>query len=297
MGKGGLSFKQLIILMILITLILFGFGGYVYYKQIFTNPDRVLNAMLNKSLQVNSIQRKTVQAGSQSATTQTYYNTFSPQVAVESHVELREGDIKSGRVTKVTNETIATPTKDFIRYTSVTLPEGSNKRDFGKILNQWAKREKNEQTGEPVTFFDQSIFAVVPFGSLDPGQRKKVTDEVNSTNLYDYKSAKVSYDKGRPIMEYSIDLKPESLLKVLSVYADVTGYGDKEQLNPEQYKDSPAVPVKITVDLLSRHVRQVQYTGAQQVDRYGSYGLSRNITLPTQTIGIDELQKRLQEFQ
>lgn len=296
-GKIKLSYKQLVWSILAATLLLFGASGYVWYKNIFTDPDRLLGDMLNKTLQVDSLQRKTIQSGSQSATNQIYYNVFSPVVAVESRVDLREGDLSSDRVTKVTNETIATPSKDFVRYTSISLPDGSAQKDFGNIINHWAKRENNKDTGESVSFFNQSLFAIVPFGNLNSQQRKELISEIDKQKLYQYKSNKIHFENGRPVMVYEIDLKPEALLRVLSLYSKLTGYGEEGQFDAEQYKDAPAVPVKLSLDVWSRHLRQVEYVGAQQVDRYGAYGLRRNIELPGTTISVDELQNRLQKIQ
>jgi hypothetical protein len=293
----NLSYKKLVTLMLCVGVILFATSGYVYYKNVFTNPDRVLAAMLNKSLQVNRVQRNLIQSGPQSSIDQVYYNTFVPQLAMQSEVQLREGNLQSGKVTKVTNETTGNATQDFVRYTSIELPEGAGNKDFGKVINVWGKRVQDKKTGAKPTFLNESIFSIVPFGNLSAAQRDVIIQEVNKQKLYNYQQSKVSYDGVRPQISYNIALKPESLLKVLSKYSEVTGVGDKEQLDPKQYKDSPDINIVMTVDLISRHVKSVKFTDTQRVENYGAYGLKRQITFPSESISIDELQSRLQQFQ
>ncbi len=74
----------------------------------------------------------------------------------------------------------------------------------------------------------------------------------------------------------------------------MTGVGDPSQFNPDDYANAPKVPIEITVDLISRRVAKISYSGQNRTESYSGYNLYRQINIPEQTITIEELQKRLQ---
>lgn len=295
-GRLNFSYKQIITILIILGVGLFAASGTVFYRQIFTDPDRVLDDMLAKSLQTGSIQRQISFTTQQSSVDQTYYNTFSPNNATESILILKEGNYKAGQATEVTKQSIGVADKDFVRYKAISLPPGSEQKDFSKVLNVWGRLDKTDNGEVPGTL-NESIFSIVPFANLPSAERNLVMAEADKVNLYKYTNTKLTYKNGRPTLSYEMAIKPESLLKVLNVYATVTGTGDKEQLNPEQYKDSQDINIQLEVDLLSRHVREIKFIGSSREETYGAYGLKRPIELPKESISVDELQSRLTQFQ
>lgn len=291
-----MSYRQTIALFLVLGIGLFAASGTIFYRQIFTNPDRVLDDMLAKSLQTESIQRRITFSTQQSTIDQVYYNTFSPNTATQSVLKLQEGNYKAGQATEVTKESIGTQDKDFIRYTAISLPAGAAKKDFNSVLNVWGMLEKTDQ-GEAPGALNESIFSIVPFANLPTAEKNQIIKEADDTDLYKYTDYKLTYETGRPVITYDIALKPESLLRVLSKYASLTGNGDKEQLNPDAYKESPDINIKLKVDLLSRHVKSIEFPDSSRTEVYGAYGLQRKITTPKDTVPINELQSRLTQFQ
>lgn len=293
--KKSLTFKQGIGLVILATVFLFGASGYYWYQNIFTNPDRVLNDMLDKSLQASTVQRRVSQSQGDSSLNQAVFVSFSPKVLTESVSELNE--ITTLGRTIVKTENIGTQNADFVRYTDIEVSGDRTGRDFSKVTGIWGKRESQAESGQPASFLRDALFTAVPFGNLNNSQRDELKSEIKRVSLYQYKEAKKEYIDGRPVMTYQIDLDPHALVTVLAKYSEITGLGKSPELNPAMYEGAQRVPLNISVDLLSRHVSTIGFRGSDRLETYGAYNMFLNIDEPQDTIDINELQNRLQQLE
>lgn len=282
-------------LLILATVFLFGASGYYWYQNVFTNPDRVLSDMLNKSLQTSSIQRQVNQSQGDSTLDQAIYVSFSPELLSQSDSDLSE--ITTLGRTVVKTENIGTQNSDFVRYTGIEIAGDRSGRDFSKITGVWGERGGQPQSGQSASFLRDALFTAVPFGNLNSDQRKEVKEEINRVNLYDYSEASREFVNGRPVISYKINLDPQALVTVLSKYAEVTGIDGGPELNPAMYEGAQKVPLNITVDLMSRHVSTIEFGGSSRLETYGAYNMFRDVDLPKDTIDVNELQIRLQQLE
>jgi hypothetical protein len=290
-----LTFRQGISLFILVTVFLFGISGYYWYQNIFTNPERVLSDMLDKSLQTSSIQRQVNQSQGDNSLNQAVFVSFAPQLLTESKSELNE--ITTLGRTIVKTENIGTENADFVRYTGIEVSGDRSGRDFSKVTGVWGKRESQPGSGQPASFLRDALFTAVPFGNLNNSQRHELKEEIKRVNLYQYKEAKKERVDGRPVITYQIDLDPQALVTVLAKYAEITGLGSSAELNPALYEGAQRVPLNITVDLLSRHVSAIEFRGSGRLEDYGAYNMFRSTESPKDTIDVDELQNRLQQLE
>jgi hypothetical protein len=291
----SLNFRQTMALLVLATVFLFGASGYYWYQNVFTNPDRVLSDMLDKSLQTTNIQREVDQSQGDSTLNQQMFVSFSPRLFSQSESNLSE--ITTLGRTDVKTENIGTEDADFVRYTGIEIAGDRTGRDFSKITGVWGKRENQPQSGQPVSFLRDSLFTAVPFGNLNPAQRQEIKDEIKRVGLYQYSEAKREYSNGRPVIVYKIDLDPQALVTVLAKYAEVTGIDGGPELNPAMYQEAQKVPLNITVDLMSRHVSAIEFRGSNRLENYGTYNMIRDVELPKDTIDVNELQIRLQQLE
>ena len=294
--KATLGFKQTVGLLVVGSLLLFGASGYYWYQNIFTDPDRILSDMLDKSLQTSSLYRSVSQKSGQGSVDQELFTSFSPEVIAHSITRLQEiNDL--GRTTVVT-ETIGTQDTDIVRYTDINIEGQSNvKRNFDNVLNAWGKRVADPQNGQTVSFLNDALFVVVPFGNMNSSQRSEMKDEIQKVNLYDYTSAKKSNENGRPMMTYAIDLDPKALVGVLAKYVKISGIGDDTSLNPAAYEGATRIQIELKVDMLSRHVKSIDFVNSGRNEEYKGYNLRREVEFPSETIDINELQMRLQEIE
>lgn len=288
--------KILIIAAILCAVALFSASGYYWYKNVFSDPDRVLNDVLNKSLQTTSVDRTIKQDSGQSKLEQSVHLSFTPNTLAQSMTQLDQSSQNGD--TSVITETVGTKDEDLVRYASIDI-QGTNakKQNFDDILNVWGERKSDPETGQSVTFLSDALFMAVPFGNLSSSQRHEVVDEIKHVGLYKDAKTKTEFKNGRPVITYTVNLDPQALVKVLAKYAKVTGVGEGEGLDPNIYEGAAKIPIEIEVDVLSRHINVVNFTASNRQEIYESYNAKRYIELPEDRITVNELQKRLSNIE
>lgn len=274
---------------------IFAAGSYVWYTSIYTNPDRIFYGMINKSLETSSITRSVLQEESGRTETQQYLVTFSPTPMVQSRSKVEQVD-ETRNKSAVATESIGNNDVDYVRYTAINVPqvEGAPQQDYSKILNTWARREANPEQGQEAQFLNEAIFTFVPFGNFSQENRAKLVNMMQEKKVYQLKSGKIRYENSRPVYEVNVSINPQGLVAVLKEYASLTGLGNMDQLDPTQYENSNSFDVKMEIDMMSRHLRQINYPGDTRVETYMAYGLLRKIESPTNTITLEELQGRIQ---
>lgn len=204
----------------------------------------------------------------------------------------------SAGTTSVVTETIGTEKADYVRYNAIDVPQtNANSSSFESVLNKWGKREGDPTSGQPLSFLNDALFVVVPFGNLNTEQRQKLKIEIHNVGLYKTSKTETEFINGRPVISYLINVDPQALVQVLAKYVELTGIGSSDQLNPALYEGAAKIQVNLQVDVLSRHVKEVSFVGADRAETYGGYNAIKTVPLPTDTISIEDLQKRLTEVE
>lgn len=291
--RAKLSFAGSILLIFIASLALLGSSGYYWYKNVYSDPDRILSDMLEKSLQTSSIYRTIEQTAGINKSEEEIYLAFSPETIVKSMTTIEEVN-QLGKTTAII-EKIGQDDSDYVRYTDIKVT-GNNQqqRNFDNVLGVWAKRSGEGLGGQAASFLNDALFTAVPFGNLDPNQRAEVIDEVKRVNLYQYREAKIENTDGRPVITYTMDLDPQSLVQVLAKYVEVTGATSGTALDPAAYEGAQDVRIRLAVDVLSRHVKRIEFLGTERREIYQGYNALQVIEAPSETIDVTELQSRLQ---
>lgn len=293
--KKSISFAQSVFLLLFASIGLFGVSGWYWYQNVLTDPQRIISDMLDKSLQTSSVYKTVTQKGDGNDVNQSVYVSFTPQTLAQSITNLKED--ANGAKTSVTTETIGTKNADYVQYSALSISGRNADQNFDSVLNTWGKRESSAESQQPVSFLNDALFAVVPFGNLDTGQRNVLKDEINKVNLYKTEKTKTDFNYGRPFVNYDVNIAPKALVQVLAKYVELTGVGDASELKPELYEDAPDIQVKLQVDMLSRHVRTIEFAGTGRLETYAGYNAKNKVELPTKTISIDELQSRVSKIE
>lgn len=285
------TFKQAVTLLLITTVALFAVSGFYWYKSVLTDPSRVLNDMLDKSLQTASVSRTVTESGGASNREQIILTSFSPQVTSHSLINLEEQN--GAAKTTVSTEVIGTRNADYVRYKELSV-EGGPKQDYSKVEGIWAKQDIRAAEGESSRFLGDALFMVVPFGNLNRDQRDQVKSQAAKLNVYNIKDAKVEWQGGRPVMAYTIDLDPQTLIGLLASYGKTANISELASLDPSQYASAEKVQLKLNVDLLSRHVKDMEFANSGRKETYTGYGVIDRVALPNKTISLEELQSRVQ---
>ncbi len=294
--KFSFSFKQSAFLVVFASVLALGATGYYYYQNVFTDPARILSDAVDKSLQTTSVTRTVTQTGTQNSVSQKLYVSYGPAVVSQSVTDLQESS--SVGKTAVKTESIGTKDTDYVRYQDISVTGQDNvERKYNNVVGTWGKRQSDEQTGQSVSFLDDALFVIVPFGNLNPEQRAVMRAEINKSGVYDITSTKQEFNNARPVMTYRISVNPQKLVQVLSKYVEVTGVGSNQQLDPRMYEGASDVQIDMEIDMLSKHITKVNFADSGRVETYTAYNAERSVPLPKDTVSIEELQNRLSEVE
>jgi len=278
-------------------LIIFVASGWAWWHYVRSNPERTFYAAINNSLRTQGMVRQVTQDGEgQKLEQKVRLNQTAQHVAVGQTAINQTGAVMAN----INTETIGTPTADYIHYTDIKTSQKSadgKDLDFSKLINVWGKSEETGQTtGE---LYNESVLGVVPFGNLDAHKRTALMDMIVSKKVYQISDDDVVREirNGRPVYTYTVTVAPEPYVAMLKDFAKVAGLNQLDQLNPADYKNTPPLAFKLTVDVWSQNFTDVTYDQNPRSEKYGSFGVSKTIDYPKNTIPSSELQSQLQAVQ
>lgn len=272
------------------------FLGWQYHQT--SNPDKLFWGMIDNNLQTSSFSRTSTQkSGGQSATQVVDVTTIPNQIVYSRTTFVQTGPDEAQAVT----ENIGTPKKDYVRYTSITTSQKNAEGkdyDFSKVLGVWGESIANSETETGGQLYNQSVLGVVPVGNLTLQQRKELVNLMKKENVYEYKVTKTERDYiGRPTYTLNVVLTPKAYVTVLKQYAKTVGLNQFEAINPDDYKKAAKQSFQVTIDGWSHQATSiVQGTGKPETIN-GRNARKLSPAVPKQTIGIDELQSRLQSIE
>lgn len=288
----------------MVAIAVFALGIWLWWDRVYTSPQQVFKGMLGNSLSMSSVTRRVQQdnvfQGRQDEIAQL---VFGPQNAVHVKSMVVQSDT-NGEENRVVTESIGTLNDDFARYLSIkTSQKGESGKDldFSKIQNVWAKSDQ-PQSGQftNARYFRQSLQGIVLFGNLPPAERAKLVERIMREEIYktDFNKAELKFENGRQRYIYEVVIQPDKYVGLLNAYNEAVGLGGESNVDPEAYKNTPPVSLKLTVDVLSRQLVQITYANDEQTGRretYSGHNGRYPVELPGQTISFSELQKRVEE--
>lgn len=277
----------------IIGIVLVIFLIWLWWTRIYTSKSNVFNAMLSNSLSTYGV-TKTVQQNDQSGNlNQASQAQFGATNLVEVKTDINQ-PTEGGEV-KVTTQTLATPSEDFVRYTSIDMPaaEGKPKIDFSPLLKEWGKTAKAEGGGAS---FSEATFGIVPFGNLPAAKRDQLLGIIHGKNVYktDYSKTEVKHENGRTVYVYSVEVNLQGYAELLKTYDAMLGLKQMQQLNPEDYASSEPIKATFTVDKLSRNLVKIVYDGGGRDESLAGYGIHKPVDIPQNAINRQELESKLQ---
>lgn len=292
--KPVFSFSQLVGLLLVSGVVLFVVSIGVWWYAIVMNPDRALSDMLRKSLSVNGVTRTVTQEDPTGTMHQVVRMSFVPSASVLTTTTMKQSD-GTGSTSTIVTEAVGTTRENFVRYTMIDTP--GQVANYDNILNIWGRQDTvNDPTSS--SFLNDSSVAIVPMGSLSPGDRAQVLAILEGKQVFSkYDSARREKQNGREVFVYQVRVNLSDLVEALATYARLTGLGDASQLDPAAYAGAQPLTLELTVDILSRHLSSITYSDSGREEVYSGYGLRRAISVPEHgIIGFEELQSRIQNI-
>lgn len=291
------STKFLASLLVILGLGGFGYSGYYYYQNVFTDYDRVFYSMIDKSLNTSSVYRTTLQTDlNNRKENQNVQIVFSPEPRVHSTTQLEQIAGQSRAKSIVGTETYGDKETDYVQYTNITIPgnDGQN-TDYSKLLNTWAKRSGTDEMGQKqAQFMNDAAFTFIPFGNFPDDKRAELIALMKEKKVYDLLQPNINYDDSRPVMTVVASINPRKFVEVMVEYQKLTGIGNLDQLNPLDYEDRNVFGIELHIDVISRHLKKITFPEGDRVESFYGYGAVKEVEFPKQTISVEELQGRLQ---
>ena len=292
----GLS--RLIPLMLVAAIAMFGLSGWAWWHNIRSNPDRTLMSAVENSLRTASSTRQVKQSNGAQSMEQGVELSLSPSAVAHGFTTIKQESVSN---TTISTEAISTPTVEFVRYTDIVTDQKNSKGkslDFSKLLNIWGKTSA-EQTGDLGALYGESVLGVVPVANLNVDDRQTLMSVVRNEKVYEFDEAKIERKivNGRPTYIYPVSVKPTGYIKLLKEFGKIMNMKQLESIDPAQYADAQPMVFNLTVDVWSQRLTGITYEGDTRTETLGSYGIRRNVKLPSKSIPVAELEAKLQAVQ
>ena len=263
---------------------------------VYSSPTNVFNRMLANSLASPAVSKVVKQNDDSQNLNQKSALVTEPEQIVHAISVLGQ---TSDADTSITTESIGTPSVDYVRYTDIQTSQKNSTGgafDFSSVTGIWGKAADSDPNSGGAQLFNQTVLGVVPVANVRQPLRKALLDQIKTDGVYkvDAGSVKRQILNGRPVYTYQVEIVPVAYVTMLKNFARAIGLTQLEQVDPTQYKGSPPLKFTFDVDVWSGQLIKVSYDGSDRTESYSGYGARTQVDIPTEHIGVDELQMRLQ---
>lgn len=289
--------RQAMYILTILGIILFIVFGIIWWQKIYKNPERTFWGMFDTSLATSGFTR--------------HIKETSNGLSIDEYEQLELGskNVAQSITTlnqtgaQVSQNTISTLTTDYSRYTSInTDVKGSDGKllNYSKVIDLWSKSAPPAigRSNDPTThLFGQAVLGTVPIANLSSIQRANLIKEIHSKHVYtaDFSSVRKERQLGREVYVYNVRVQPLAYAALMQNFATDIGIGKVSELDPGNFQTTQPLSLQFTIDVLSRELVGINYTGSSHTEQYSGYGLQPAIALPIHTISSYNLQQRLAE--
>lgn len=281
-------------------------SGYLWWTQIYLNPQRVFWGMIDNNLSTSGVTMEVSQKSGQSEIKQLIQMELGDTNRAHSLTTLKQGK------TEVKTEIIGTKDTDYTRYRSIKTDQknaSGQPLNTAKVVDVWAKSAAVEQSPTQASgnqLFSQAVLGIglpvgsvpVPIGKLSAQQREKLMQFIRNDTVYQtsFKNVKKERKDGRLLYTYDVKIQTILYVRLMKEFAKNVGLHELDQVDPNMYQSAEPLSVKLTVDAQSRQLAGVESSQGGYRQSYKGYGLPLDVALPTKTITTDELTQRLSEL-
>ena len=265
-------------------------SAWLWYSYASVNPTKVFWGTIDHSLATVAVSKKISSSSDNAKLSQEQQINLGAQKVISSHSTVEQS--KDKQTTTVVTQSIATPTTNYSRYTSIKASNAGKTLDFSSVTGQWGKQAV-DTTGSGI--FAQAIFDIVPFANLDASKRATAISGMKTANVYtiDYASIKKYHQNGRLIYDYPLSIAPAGYIATLKQIDQLMGLNQLSKLDVSQYQGNAAVKVTVSIDARARHLVAISYQGSNQKETFSDYGTTHQVTVPNKTVDQAVLQTKL----
>ncbi len=271
-------------------IILLAVGIGLWFNSIYLSPTNIFWDSFSNDLSTVGFTKEINNSTSQTSVKQAVQIVFSGTSYAHSITTLTQ----SG--TTVVTEEINSPESEYVRYLNIA----SNNKDsktYAPVLNLWGYQNSTRDSGAQSTrTFYQTIFGILPFGNLTPEQRDKMLNIAKQQKVYSINSKEVVHEtiKGKKVDTLKVNVNLQGYIKLMKALAEYVGFKGLDGIDPSQYSSQKPVPVKISIEPISRNLVQIDNGTSTGKSQYSGFGADPMISLPKDKISLTELEKKVQ---
>lgn len=262
----------------------------LWFYKIYADPRHVFWAMIRNNLSTSSVIKQSLRTSGSSTDKEYIQIVFNPEVLVH---DVQNVTSHSGPYTsKLTLETIGTALDDYQRYSHVERPQSKlTQTDYQKIYNLWLKNGGRQ--GARGQLVANTLFGASLFGNFDAATRSRLMAELATVYQVDFGSVIKQTGSRRRTYQYHVLIPLQKYAVVARDYAQTLGLPLASQINPDNYRPTDELIVNMTVDVLGRQLRKIDYTNQGLSENYSGQGDTINISPPAKTVSADTFNKAI----
>ncbi|MDB5161095.1 MAG: hypothetical protein JWO96_475 [Candidatus Saccharibacteria bacterium] len=282
------SRRTLLVAGVSITALIIILTGITLFYKVYASPQRVFWDMISNNLSTRGFSKQSVRSTGTTISSEAIQVSFTPSLRVHDIKRV----VNSANNTKITVDTIGTPTVDYQRYSNIDQPARAGKKpDYSKIYDMWLKNGGSDSaTPQSV---NTVIFGAALFGNLSPAQRDKLLTYLKSSYQINFNDVGRGKSGSRRTYVYQASIPLKLYAQGARLYAAAEGLSAANQINPASYNDAAQLKVKMTVDVLSRQLTRIEYLQQGVNEIYSGYGIEPKIDSPKHLVGVEEFNKVL----
>lgn len=285
------------VLIVVVGIVLFVSVAWAWWHYVRSNPERTFYAAISNAMQTTSISKQIIQEAPGQKLEQNLEVVLSPEHIVHGTTLIsQKGETNS----TVSTESVSTPRQDYVRYSGIKTDQKSQSSgkvlDFSKLVDVWGKTQPADKTKTSGELYGETTLGILPLGNLPAGDRTEIMAFVKGHKVYKFDTSKVERKlvEGRPTYVYQVQVSAEAWVGMLKRFARAVGLTQLESIDPASYRESQSIEATMTIDVWSRHLTGIAYPESGRTEKFGSRGFNHEVSLPKNTISVEELQQRLQ---
>jgi hypothetical protein len=269
-------------------------AGITWFYKYYSNPQNVFWDMVENNLSTSSITKEITQKSTNATSKEITRIILSPNHAAH---DVKQIDASvSGSKSMIRIESIGTPTDTYQRYVLISQPAkaGKKKADFSKVYALWLKNGGNAQSGNS-QLFNNAVFSGFLFGNLPPSQKSTALNYMRKAYKVDFNNIDKKSHNSRKTYVYTVSLAMQNYAKAARFYADALKLPNAKQISANNYHSTDKIEMSVTIDVLSRQLREVTYTTNSSTEKYSAYGITSDVSVPKKTVTYDTLQNAVNQ--
>lgn len=282
---------------LIIGLVVFGLAAVIVaslglYFKVYADPHRVFNDMINNNLATRGFSKEIVRGQAASGSDEITQIVFTPNILVRDVRQVTS----QGTDTSFTVETVANTYTDYLHYLKIESKSPSGEKiDYSRVYPLWIKN--SEETGSQAQLVNSAFFGATLFGNLDPASRQAVSAKLMPAYSVDYKHIQKNSIDARRVYTYNVTVQLKQYAAAARLYAADLGLPIADRINPAIYGQDAKLHLMVTVDVLSRQLRKVEYIDQGITETYSGYGTAPEISLPAKTVTPEKLTQTINALQ